>query len=117
MSPENAYLKVISKIGNEKMPDLFSPNLRPLNFDITNLATAIGKEPDNYFKNINNDLAQQFKKGKITRSEFLEDIARVDLLKDVYEVRKRVGGEEFAVAKSERKAFNFFEFFNQEQAK
>ena len=117
MSPENAYLKVIAKIGNEKIPDLFSPNLKPLNFDITNLATAIGKEPDNYFNSINNDLAQKFKNGKITRAEFLEDIARVDLLKDVYQVRQRIGGHDFAVAKSEKKSFNFMEYFNEAKGK
>ena len=117
MSPENAYLKVIAKIGNEKIPDLFSPNLKPLNFDITNLATAIGKEPDNYFNSINNDLAQKFKNGKITRAEFLEDVARVDLLKDVYQVRQRIGGHDFAVAKSEKKSFNFMEYFNEAKGK
>ena len=107
LSPENAYLKVIAKIGEDKIPDLYSPNLIPLNYDISNIADAIKKDPDNYFNNINNDLAKQFKSGKITRSEFLEDVARVDLLKDVYEVRLRVlGNVDAATKKSEKKRFN-----------
>ena len=111
MSPENAYLKVLSKITKEKMPDLFSPNLKPLNYDITNIAVDIQKDPGNYFNNINNDLAKQFKSGKITRSEFLEDVARVDLLKDVFEVRQRIGGTDFATARNERAENAFMEMF------
>ena len=43
----------------------------------------------------------------ITRSEFLEDIARVDLLKDVFDVRLRVlGNVDAATKKSEKKVFN-----------
>jgi len=107
LSPEEAYIKVIAKIGNDKIPDVYSPNLAPLNYDISNIADAIKKDPDNYFKNINNNLAEQFKSGKLTRSEFLEDVARVDLLKDVYEVRLRVlGSVDAATKKSERKVFN-----------
>ena len=107
LSPEDAYLRVISKIGKEKIPDIFSPNLVPLNFDISNMTDAIKKKPDGFFDELNNALAVKFRTGEITRSEFLEDIGRVDLLKDVFEVRRRIGGVEFATAKNEDGGFDF----------
>ena len=50
LSPEDAYLRVISKIGREKIPDIFSPNLTPLYYDITNIGDDIKKNPGEYFK-------------------------------------------------------------------
>jgi hypothetical protein len=107
LTAEEAYVRTISKIGKEKIPDIFSPNLVPLNFDISNMTDAIKKKPDGFFDELNNALAVKFRTGEITRSEFLEDIGRVDLLKDVFEVRRRIGGVEFATAKNEDGGFDF----------
>ena len=92
LTAEQAYVRTIAKIGTEKIPDIFSPNLVPLNFDISNMTDAIKKKPDGFFDELNNALAVKYRTGEITRSEFLEDIARVDLLKDVFEVRRKAGG-------------------------
>ena len=107
LTAEQAYVRTIAKIGTEKIPDIFSPNLVPLNFDISNMTDAIKKKPDGFFDELNNALAVKYRTGQITRSEFLEDIARVDLLKDVFEVRRRVGGVDFATAKNESGGFDF----------
>jgi len=106
LSPEEAYLRTISKVSQNKLPDIYSPNLVPLNFSMENMADAIKKEPTKFFDNINDELAIKFKSGDITRSEFLEDISRVDLLKDVFEVRKKIGGVDFAAAKTENQALD-----------
>jgi hypothetical protein len=115
LTAEQAYVRVISKIGKEKIPDIFSPNLVPLNFDISNMTDAIKKKPDGFFDEINNTLAVKFRSGEITRSEFLEDIGRVDLLKDVFEVRRRIGGVDFATAKNESGGFNFADLMKKMQ--
>ena len=115
LTAEQAYVRVISKIGKEKIPDIFSPNLVPLNFDISNMTDAIKKKPDGFFDELNNTLAVKFRTGEITRSEFLEDIGRVDLLKDVFEVRRRIGGVDFATAKNESGGFNFVDMMKKMQ--
>jgi len=88
--PETAYFKVLSTISQEKIPDVYSPNLRPLNLNIPDIGGAIKKNPDSFFDDKGKELTLKFKNKEINREQFIEDIGRLDLLKDVYETRMRV---------------------------
>ena len=106
--PEAAYFKVLGTITKEKIPDIYSPNLQPLNLDIPDMAVAIQKNPDGFFDEQGNKLAQKLRNKEINKDQFIEDVARLDLLKDVYDTRLRVfdNNIELAVQKKEKASNN-----------
>ena len=65
LPPESAYVKVISTITKEKIPDVYSPNLKPLYTNIDDIKTALQKNPDNYFNNKIGEVAQKLSRGEI----------------------------------------------------
>ena len=101
MTPENAYLKVIAKIEKEKIPDIYSPNLQPLNFKFEDFEAAVQKQGVKVFENARNEIAKKYDTGEISMEDYKEDMKRMDLLEDVYDVRIRVGGKDFATKKRE----------------
>jgi hypothetical protein len=106
--PEAAYFKVLGTITKEKIPDVYSPNLQPLNLDIQDMGIAIQKNPDGFFDDQGNKLAQKLRNKEINKDQFIEDVARLDLLKDVYNTRLRVfdNNIELAVKKKEQASNN-----------
>ena len=111
--PEAAYFKVLGTITKEKIPDIYSPNLQPLNLDIPDMAVAIQKNPDGFFDDQGNKLAQKLRNKEINKDQFIEDVARLDLLKDVYDTRLRVfdNNIELAVQKKEKASNNLGSIF------
>jgi len=111
--PEAAYFKVLGTITKEKIPDIYSPNLQPLNLDIPDMAVAIQKNPDGFFDEQGNKLAQKLRNKEINKDQFIEDVARLDLLKDVYDTRLRVfdNNIELAVQKKEKASNNLGSIF------
>jgi hypothetical protein len=91
--PQEAYLKVLGTITKEKVPTLDSANFKPVNVRIDNMLEHIKKNPQDAFQSLETDLATKLKNKQITILDFKQDIERLDLLKDVYEVRKKINND------------------------
>ena len=109
LPPENAYVKVISTITKEKIPDVYSPNLKPLYTNIDDIKTALQKNPDNYFNTKIGEVAQKLGKGEITPDDFFEDVERIDMLRNVYNVRVNVFGKDKALEPKTTDELNLIE--------
>ena len=109
LPPENAYVKVISTITIEKIPDVYSPNLKPLYTNIDDIKTALQKNPDNYFNTKIGEVAQKLSKGEITPDDFFEDVERIDMLRNVYNVRVNVFGKDKALEPKTTDELNLIE--------
>ena len=112
LPPENAYVKVISTITKEKIPDVYSANLKPLYTDIADIKTAIQKNPDNYFNTKIGEVAQKLSRGEVTPDDFFEDVERIDMLRNVYNVRVKVFGTDKALDQKQADEMNLMELFN-----
>ena len=113
-SPEEAYLRVISTVTKDVVPDIYSANFQPLNLRIENIGEAIKKDPDNFFEKQGNLLAQKLKKGEIDKNAFLEDVSRLDLMKEVLNLRLKIFDNiDQAVAKKEKASANYGYILNQ----
>ena len=113
-SPEEAYLRVISTVTKDVVPDIYSANFQPLNLRIENIGEAIKKDPDNFFEKQGNLLAQKLKKGEIDKNAFLEDVSRLDLMKEVLNLRLKIFDNiDQAVAKKEKASANYGDILNQ----
>jgi len=97
MQPEDAYIKVISTITKEKIPDVYSPNLKPLYVGIDDIKTDIQKNPSEYFNNKIAEVAKKLSRGEIKPDDFFEDVERIDMLRNVYNVRVNVLGVDKAL--------------------
>ena len=53
------------------------------------MSEAIKKDPDNFFEKQGNLLAQKLKKGEIDKNA-LEDVSRLDLMKEVLNLRLKI---------------------------
>ena len=111
LPPESAYIKVISTITKEKIPDVYSANLKPLYTSIDDIKTAIQKNPDNYFNNKIAEVAQKLSRGDITPDDFFEDVERMDMLRNVYNVRVKIFGANKALEPKQADDMNLMELF------
>jgi hypothetical protein len=109
MPPENAYVKVITTITKEKIPDVYSPNLKPLYTNIDDIKTAIQKNPDNYFNTKIGEVAQKLSRGEIKPDDFFEDVERIDMLRNVYNVRVKIMGKDKALEPKTTDELNLIE--------
>ena len=113
-SPEEAYLRVISTVTKDVVPDIYSANFQPLNLKIENIGEAIKKDPDNFFEKQGNLLAQKLKKGEIDKMAFMEDVSRLDLMKEVLNLRLKIFDNiDQATAKKEKASANMSDVLNQ----
>ena len=95
-SPEKAYVMAIERMSKEKIPDIKSPNLQPSKVDMGDLASQIQKG-ENPFNNANKQLATLLKQNKISIKDFVFDVERISLMQDIYNVRKKILGEDKAL--------------------
>ena len=88
--PEEVYFDILSRVNKNELPSL-NTLAKPVGVDITSFAEAIRKNPINTFKDINKQLADKVKfDNKYTMDMFKKDVARMDLIKDLYEARLAV---------------------------
>ena len=89
--PEDVYFDILSRLNMIEIPSL-DTLAKPVGVDLTDFATAIRKNPINTFKDINKQLADKVKADKkYTMDMFKKDVARMDLIKDLFEARLSVG--------------------------
>jgi len=92
-SPQDAYLKTISKFTEKDLP---KPSKLPMpaGLKLVDMKQTINKNPDDAQNKFENDLAKAYKAGTINMQEYKEGIKRLDFIFDVFEVRKNIIGEE-----------------------
>ena len=72
-----------------------------MNFKFEDFEAAVQKQGVKVFENARNEIAKKYDTGEISMEDYKEDMKRMDLLEDVYDVRIRVGGKDFATKKRE----------------
>ena len=89
--PEDVYFDILSRVNKNELPSL-NTLAKPAGVDLTSFVEAIRTNPINTFKDINKQLAEKVKADKkYTMAMFKTDIARMDLIKDLFEARLAVG--------------------------
>ena len=93
MRPDDAYLKVLRQYaGTNHLPKLSHlPQLQ--NYSLPKLTEAINKDPLNAFQKIEDHLAKLAGEDKISMSALREDIDRLDVIKDLHQLRQKILGE------------------------
>ncbi len=88
--PEDVYFDILSRVNMNELPSL-DTLAKPVGADLTDFAQTIRDNPINTFKDINKQLAEKVKAdNKYTMDMFKKDVARMDLIKDLYEARLAV---------------------------
>ena len=92
-SPQDAYLKVISKFAAKDLP---KPEKLPMpaTLNLTDMKQIINKNPDTAQNSFEADLTKKYKNGTINIEEYKEGIKRLDFIFDVLSVRKSIYGDE-----------------------
>ena len=94
MLPENAYLRVMEQYAGENhMPEIFTAQ-QPMNVNVRSFEKAIEKDPVGTFQKLEDDLAKLAGEGKISMTALIEDISRLDFIKDLHNVRIGVVGKD-----------------------
>ena len=93
MRPDDAYLKVLRQYaGTDNLPKLSHlPQLQ--NYSFAKLTEAITKDPLNAFQKIEDDLAKLAGDNKISMKSLREDLDRLDVIKDLNQLRLQILGE------------------------
>lgn len=87
LSPEEAYLKVITNISEKDLPEL-TDLPQPIGFKLVDVQQLINKNPEEGFNDLYKKAIEKFSKDK-NISDYKTNIRNLDLIKDVYQVRKR----------------------------
>ena len=85
LSPEKAYMKTIENIGNNTPTLKMLP--QPTHIKIN--STLFNQDPKKEFTESRGTLAAIYKSGKINIDQFKEDLSRMDVLEQVYDIRLR----------------------------
>ena len=94
MLPENAYLRVMEQYAGENhMPEIFTAQ-QPMNINVRSYEEAIKKDPVKAFQKLEDELAVLAGQGKISMTALIEDISRLDFIKDLHNVRIGVVGKD-----------------------
>ena len=94
MLPEEAYLRVMEQYAGENhMPEIFTAQ-QPLNINVRSYEEAIKKDPVKAFQKLEDELAVLAGQGKISMTALIEDVSRLDFIKDLHNVRIGVVGKD-----------------------
>ena len=84
--PSDAYVQTLEKFTNEKT--------MPVIYGVANLTSiklqppkATELDPKKYFQNARNEIAKAYKNNQIGIQVYMEDIAAMDVIEDVFDVR------------------------------
>lgn len=93
MKPEEAYLKTLNNMSKEDLPTLADLPIRK-ELQLQNFSTYFEKYPTDGFNEMRKKSAEDFKNKKISMKQYQQDISDIDIINDVYEVRKGMYGED-----------------------
>jgi hypothetical protein len=93
MNPQEAYIKTIDQtLDDTTMPKLDALP-QPKSVDMSKYK---GNQKEDFFKEAEKEIADAYKTGKIDSTQLLYDIEKLDNIKDVFSVWKKMGATEKA---------------------
>jgi len=97
LEPSDAYIQSIEKFTNESnMPTIYNAaNLTSINLPVIK-ADDPKISQEQYFKDRRSEVAAAYKDKKIDIQVYMEDIAALDVIEDLFEVRASLKDETFA---------------------
>ena len=114
---QTAYLKTIQNF-KDKVPSVLSNQVKPFNYKFDNLQQTIADNPGkNVFDMARDDLANRVKKGELTKEALFVDLERLDMMEDIYDIRKKIGGddEKYIFQEPNNKGFDYNDLINQKR--
>jgi len=83
---EGSYFKILKRLKKDDLPTIDTV-IPPINIGLENIKEAFTKDPINGFNNLRQEIANIYKQDK-DLSTFKHDLAQLDLLEDLIELRK-----------------------------
>lgn len=110
---QTAYLKTIQNF-KDKIPSVLSNQVKPFNYKFDNLKQMVADNPNkNVFDIARDDLANRVKKGELSKEALFIDLERLDMMEDIYDIRKKLGDEEYVFKSPDSTEFSFETLMNQ----
>ena len=88
MDPQEAYVKTIEQVLDEKTMPKLDALPQPGSIDMSKYK---GSEKEEFFKEAEKEIAKSYREGKIDSKALLYDIEKLDNIKDVFMVWKKMG--------------------------
>ena len=87
LTPEKSYLKTLETIDTKHIPNLKLLRV-PENVKIS--PTLFSKDKKQELKDVRIELLQKYKENKINITQFKEDLSRIDVIDQVYDLREKL---------------------------
>jgi len=112
---QTAYLKTIQNF-KDKVPSVLSNQVKPFNYQFTNLKQMVADNPGkNVFDIARDDLANRVKKGELSKEDLFIDLERLDMMEDIFDIRKKLGDEDYLFKSPDSTEFSFDNIMNQKR--
>ena len=112
---ETAYLKTIQNF-KDKVPSVLSNQVKPFNYQFTDLKQMVADNPGkNVFDMARDDLANRVKKGELSKEALFIDLQRLDMMEDIYDIRKKLGDEEYVFKSPDSTEFSYENLMKQKR--
>jgi len=104
---ETAYLKTIQNF-KDKVPSVLSNQVKPFNYQFTDLKQMVADNPGkNVFDMARDDLANRVKKGELSKEALFIDLQRLDMMEDIFDIRKKLGDDDYIYKSPDNTQFGY----------
>ena len=90
-TPEQAYAEVIKNLNETELPELHDLE-QPISATINNFAEELAAHPKDPFNKFRQEVANAYKKKTIDRTQYKEDLRRIDIIEDTFNARQSIFG-------------------------
>lgn len=112
---QTAYLKTIQNF-KDNVPSVLSNQVKPFNYQFTDLKQMVADNPGkNVFDIARDDLANRVKKGELSKEDLFIDLERLDMMEDIFDIRKKLGDENYVFKSPASTEFSFDNIMNQKR--
>ena len=92
-TPEQAYAEVIKNLDETELPELHDLE-QPISSTISNFSEELAAHPKDPFNKFRQDVADAYKKKTIDRTQYKEDLRRIDIIEDTFNARQSIFGND-----------------------
>tara|TARA_E500000318_G_scaffold39263_2_gene37820 strand:- start:1962 stop:3617 length:1656 start_codon:yes stop_codon:yes gene_type:complete len=112
---QTAYLKTIQNF-KDNVPSVLSNQVKPFNYQFTDLKQMVADNPGkNVFDIARDDLANRVKKGELSKEDLFIDLERLDMMEDIFDIRKKLGDENYVFKSPASTEFSYDNIMNQKR--
>jgi len=90
-TPEQAYAEVIKQLDDTELPELHDLE-QPISSTINNFAEELAAHPKDPFNKFRQDVVNAYKKKTIDKTQYKEDLRRIDIIEDTFNARNTIFG-------------------------